>query len=285
MKVRMECIPCFFKQILRVCNECDFQDLFCMDIMKSVSNIVLKDENLKKTPPEVSWKMYEKMREITGVKDPYENIKRRLNEDLLNLEGELRKRILESDNPILMGLKFAIAGNVIDFGAKDGVRKKDVISNLERVLHFNPDGDTFLKFLKDLKKSNKIMYIGDNAGEIVFDKLFIEQLPFEKITYVVRGEPIINDITMEDANYVGITNLVNVIDTGNGIPGVVPHLSSDIFLKAYKESDLIISKGQGNFETLESENKNIYFLFQAKCPVIANYIGLPLNEFVFFNTL
>ncbi|MCK5255186.1 MAG: DUF89 family protein, partial [Deltaproteobacteria bacterium] len=120
----------------------------------------------------------------------------------------------------------------------------------------------------------------DNAGEIVFDRLFIEQLPREKVTYVVRGEPIINDVTIEDAREVDMFELVDVIDNGSDAPGTILETCSHEFQKRFASSDLVIAKGQGNYETLSDINKRIFFLLQVKCPVIAKDIGFEVGSFV-----
>ncbi len=283
MNVKLECIPCFFKQVQKICSECEIDKFKCMDYFKKVSDTILDEKNFSKTPPEISMKIYEILSNGDENYDPYRDKKEKLSKKLLKIENLLREEINKSDDRILTGLKLAISGNIIDFGAKDDVDFGEIFKNIEKVKNFLPDVKTLDKFKKDLDSAKKILYIGDNSGEIIFDKIFIEVLPREKITFVVRGGPIINDVTLKDAKTVGLTKIVNVIDTGLKMPGLLPKLSSREFLKEYSECDMVISKGQGNFETLEGEDKNIYFLFQAKCPVIANYLGLPINQFVFYN--
>ena len=283
MNVKLECIPCFFKQVQKICSECEIDKFKCMDYFKKVSDMILDEKNFSKTPPEISMKIYEILSNGDENYDPYRDKKEKLSKKLLKIENLLREEINKSDDRILTGLKLAISGNIIDFGAKDDVDFGEIFKNIEKVKNFLPDVKTLDKFKKDLDSAKKILYIGDNSGEIIFDKIFIEILPKEKITFVVRGGPIINDVTLKDAKTVGLTKIVNVIDTGLKMPGLLPKLSSREFLKEYSECDMVISKGQGNFETLEGEDKNIYFLFQAKCPVIANYLGLPINQFVFYN--
>ncbi len=228
-------------------------------------------------------KIYEMLSNGNKNYDPYGEKKRNLNREILLMKDDFRGMVLNSKDKILMGLRLAISGNIIDFGAKDGVMREEILKNIERVMDFMPDNKTFEKFKRDVEKAKKILYIGDNAGEIVFDKIFMEFLPLEKVVFVVRGGPVINDVTYHDAEMVGLTKMVKVIDTGAKMPGVIPIRSSKNFLKEYEESDLVISKGQGNFETLEDEEKNIYFLFQVKCPVIARYLNFPLNSFIFYN--
>ena len=131
-----------------------------------------------------------------------------------------------------------------------------------------------------MREAKDILYLGDNAGEIVFDRLFIEQMPHEKVTYVVRGEPIINDVTIEDAREVDMFDLVDVIDNGSDAPGTILETCSHEFQQRFASSDLVIAKGQGNYETLSDVNKRIFFLLQVKCPVIAKDIGFEVGSFI-----
>ena len=135
----------------------------------------------------------------------------------------------------------------------------------------------------DAANAQDILYLADNAGEIVFDRLLIEQLPMQKITVVVKGFPIINDATMEDAVAAGLTEIVSVIDNGSDAPGTILEICSDAFVSRFEQADLIITKGQGNYETLSDIDKNIYFILKAKCPVIASDLGCPIGQMVLIN--
>jgi len=134
----------------------------------------------------------------------------------------------------------------------------------------------------EIEKAKSILYLGDNAGEIVFDMLFIEQLPEEKICFVVRGKPVLNDVILQDALQVGLDKYVEVIDNGSGIPGTILEDCSDTFRKRFESADLVIAKGQGNFETLSQIDKNIFFLLKIKCPVIADLTGMKMDEMAIF---
>ena len=141
-------------------------------------------------------------------------------------------------------------------------------------------GDGLNAFRNAIDQARQILYLGDNAGEIVFDRLLVEILPREKVTYVVKAHPIINDATIEDAKMAGITDLVEVIDNGDDTPGTVVENCSSEFQKRFEEADMIISKGQGNYETLNLVPKNIFFLLMAKCPVIAREIECKQGSLV-----
>jgi len=136
------------------------------------------------------------------------------------------------------------------------------------------------EFSRAIAAAERILYLADNAGEIVFDRLLIERLPTEKVTVAVRGLPVINDATLIDAEYAGITELVEVIDNGSDAPGTILEDCSEAFLERFHAADLIISKGQGNYETLSQVHKDIYFLLKVKCPVVARDVGCQMNSLV-----
>ena len=136
-------------------------------------------------------------------------------------------------------------------------------------------------FKEATEQAEEIFYLTDNAGEIVLDRLLIEQLPYEKVTLVVKGKPVINDATIEDAELAGLPRIVHVIDNGSDGPGTILESCSQSFRDRFTNADLVIAKGQGNYETLSNINKNIFFLLKAKCPVIANHIGCEVGSFVF----
>jgi damage-control phosphatase, subfamily I len=177
-------------------------------------------------------------------------------------------------------LHLAIAGNIIDFGAKHDFSDELIHKEIDDALKVELNNDTVEKFRQSIENAENILYLGDNSGEIVFDKLFIEQLPREKITFAVRGSHIINDALLEDAKTIGLTNIVNVIDNGFNAPGTVLKNCSEEFQTAFNNADLIISKGQGNYETLSESNKNIVFLLKIKCDIVARDLKGKVGDFV-----
>ena len=178
----------------------------------------------------------------------------------------------------------AIAGNIIDFGVKSSLSELEVKKTINDSLSGYLDPEQVRDFKKAVMEAEEILYLADNAGEIVFDHLLIEQLPIEKITVVVKGSPVINDATMEDANVIGLGRIVEVIDNGSDGPGTILHTCSKIFLERFEKADLIISKGQGNYETLSGIDKDIFFLLKVKCPVISEDIGCNVGEMILQKT-
>jgi hypothetical protein len=195
----------------------------------------------------------------------------------------LRRDLEISDNALLTAANFAIAGNVIDSGVKNNLKESDLVEAVEHAAQNALHGDTS-EFVSAVLRAEKILYLCDNAGEIVFDTLLIEQLGSHRVTAAVRGKPIINDALMADARAAGLTDLVPVIDNGSDAPGTVLEDCSDTFKEAFDAADLIISKGQGNFETLSDSDRPIFFLFKAKCPVVAETVDLPLGTHVLRKT-
>ena len=281
MKVFVVCIPCFVKQITEIAkivsNDQDFQMDLLRDALATLSNIPFH----KLKPPQVAKRLHELVKEKSGIDDPYLEIKKRSDALAKRLTDELKKLVKESDDPFEIALRLAIAGNIIDYGQARNVDDSIVEKTIQETLDAKLDKRMIKALYLDIKKSSSILYIGDNAGEIYFDKLFLQMIPNSSITFVVRGRPIINDATMDDAIEAGIHKLTKVIDTGDGTPGVVLEDCSNEFIRAFSEADLIISKGQGNFETLSDiDDKKIYFLLKIKCEPVAQITGHKLGESV-----
>ncbi|MBN1361800.1 MAG: DUF89 family protein, partial [Sedimentisphaerales bacterium] len=144
------------------------------------------------------------------------------------------------------------------------------------------DTDALLDLKGAVAAAETILYLGDNAGEIVFDRLLIEQMPLEKVTFVVRGSPILNDALLADAQAVGLTDLIDVIDNGADAPGTILEGCSKAFRRRFEKADLVISKGQGNYETLSDVDKDIFFLLRPKCAVLARHLNCELGRLILF---
>ena len=282
MKTYFDCIPCFFRQTLDSLRIITDDENIQEEVIRSVMKMAA-DMDLRQSPPVMSKKIHRLIRQLTGVEDPYKQIKANFNTFAMQLYPKAKKYIEESNDKIEAAIKLAIAGNIIDFGINAGLKNHHVQNTIDESLKTSIDPKALQSFKEALDKAENILYLGDNTGEIVFDKLLIEQLPMEKITFVVRGKPIINDITMEDAEFVSMTDLVPVIDNGDDAPGTILEDCSPQFQKKFTHADLIIAKGQGNYETLSDVNKNIFFILKAKCPVIARYLDCEVGSMIFKN--
>ena len=275
MKTYYECMPCFLKQTVHALDAVD--PLYQEAILREVLH-VLGDTDFSLSPPEMVRKVFEVVESYNGKIDYYADAKKKSNNYILNMYEELSEIILNSDDPFDTAMRLAIAGNIIDFGVKHDFSDKLIHAEIEKVLVSKEISSDFLK--DEVKKAEKILYVGDNAGEIVFDKLFLKQLPIEKITYAVRGEAVLNDVLQEDAEMVGLTDMLPVISNGSAFPGTVLSECSPEFKEVFNNADLIISKGQGNYETMSGLDHNIIFLLMIKCPVISRDIGYKAGSFV-----
>jgi len=234
---------------------------------------------LKEPPPLLGQRIHRRLREMTGVDDPYRVAKEHQNQMAQKLLSELRTEIGAAQDPLAMAVRLAIAGNVIDMGANGNITEADVRQAIQHAL-VKPFSGDWQAFCQAAATARRILYLADNAGEIVFDRLLIEQLGPGRVTLAVRGAPVLNDATLADARAVGLHEIVEVIDNGSDAPGTILEDCNRDFIRRFAEADLILAKGQGNFETLSDEPRDIFFLFKAKCSVIAAHVGLPVGTHV-----
>lgn len=228
--------------------------------------------------PALSRELYKLFSERSGVADPYRKVKYDSNARLLYMYEAFRKRIDHSDNPFDTAVRLAVAGNIIDYGVSDSF---DLEQTLEMVESSDFAVDHVAYLQRRISGAKTILYLGDNAGEIVFDKLLIETFHHPNVWYAVRGAPVINDVTREDALQVGMDEVAHVTDNGYDAPSTILERCSGQFLQLFKEADLVISKGQGNLEGLiEEQKRDIFFLLMVKCGVIADRLGVKEGSFV-----
>ena len=278
MKTYFDCIPCIARQTLDSVRLATPDETVHEHVLREVLRTAA-EMDLRRTPPEMAQWIHRRIREQIGQNDPYRRIKDRFNQMALELYPTLQGWVEESDNPRETAVRLAIAGNVIDFGVNSRLSETDVRRSVTHALSTSLDADVD-EFFRAVSDAGRILYLADNAGEIVFDRLLIEQIPAGKVTVAVRGGPVINDATMTDAEDVGMTELVEVIDNGSDAPGTILEDCSQSFRDRFDEADLIIAKGQGNYETLSEVDKDIYFLLKAKCPVIARDIGCQEGDMI-----
>ncbi len=258
-----------------VANDAEIQERVLREVLRLVSAM-----DLTQSPPEMGQKIHRLIREVSGNPDPYAEVKQRFNRLALAAYPEMQSKMRASQEPFETAVRFAIAGNVIDFGVSPALEEDVVGQSMQSALEAPLNRDALKSLQAAIEQSERILYLGDNAGEIVFDRLLIEQIDRQKVTFVVRGSPVINDATMEDARMTGITNLVDVIDNGSDAPGTILEDCSAEFRQRFKTADMIIAKGQGNYETLSQINREIIFLFKVKCPVIAEDVGCETGSYV-----
>ncbi len=278
--MHIDCIPCFRKQAERLIVKHGLSEIPANEVRTEL-NIILDKKAEAFTSPEVGRYLNSLVKSISGITDLYAKEKKEYNEMILQRYDELNRLVQASDNPKFTALRYALAGNIIDFGPPNEFNAQVAFSEaLQKEPSIN-HSETLFKKLNDAKT---VLYLGDNAGEIVADKLFIETIKHPNLYFAVRGSYVMNDITMEDAHFVGIDQLATVISNGYDAPSTILSACSPEFMEIYNKADIIISKGQGNLEGLIKEkNKNIYFLLMVKCDVMARQVGVNQGDVVVWN--
>lgn len=251
-------------------DEAEMEDLL-REIMAQLSRMDFRD-----SPPAVARGIHRIIRRRTGVSDPYREAKTRFNAMALELLPSFEKIIAASPDPFAAAVRLAVAGNVIDLGAKGDLTEREAFDAVACTLDEPLAGD-LEGFREAAIAAGAILYLADNAGEIVFDAPLLRALPAGLVTVAVRGTPVINDAVMENAVAAGIVDIVPVIDNGSDAPGTILRECSAAFQKVFRESDLIIAKGQGNYETLCDEDAPLWFLFKVKCVTIAGHCGMEIG--------
>ncbi len=279
MKTYFDCIPCFIDQALKVArfatDDENIHEQVWREIVRAAGRM-----DLSEPPALMGQYIHQTVRRFSGNEDPYLPLKEHFNQLALKYLPKLRETVQGSNDPLATAVRLAIAGNIIDFAVRTEFDDDMLDRAIEESLTADMPKSNLDDFRRAVSRAQAILYLGDNAGEIVFDRLLLEQLPTGKITFAVRGGPVINDATMDDARIAGITDLVEVIDNGSDVAGTIVRMCSDEFRRRFATADLIIAKGQGNYETLDHPDKDIFHLLKVKCPVIAQDIGCEVGSVV-----
>ena len=291
MQTYLDCIPCFFRQGLTESRLVGSDEADQKRVLNKIAELI-PNLPLHATPPEMALTVHELIVEVIKEEDPYKEIKKMCNDEALALFSELKKRVDNAANPLLRAVELSIAGNIIDYGANadlDLQKELDLLIKQEedRIKNESTGIFAFPEFKDAVIKGKTILIIGDNAGEIVFDRFLMQAIQSinkeASIIYAVREKAILNDATREDALYAGINNEAEIISSGCPAPGTIISLCSEEFCTIFNDSDVIISKGQGNFEGLSDVQQEIFFLFRAKCQVIAREINGKVGDFVLYH--
>ncbi|MDB4583942.1 ARMT1-like domain-containing protein [Draconibacterium sp.] len=277
MNIQLECIPCSINSYLRLVKTGVIPEALQEPMLRRLLRLLSTIE-YNQSPPIIGRKMHRLIREFLQNPDPYHQIKEYYNRMMLELYTDFENLVKESENPIDTAMRLAIAGNVIDFGSK---YQLDVMDTINRVKGAKLAIDDSRHLRHDLNQATSLLYIGDNCGEIVLDKLFLETIDLPEMYFVVRDRPVINDVTIHDAEMTGLTKIAKVITTGDDAPGAVWEATSKEFKDIFTNADVIISKGQGNLEGLiDIPHNNIFFLLVTKCDLIAERVGARKGEFI-----
>lgn len=279
----LDCIPCFVRQAADAVKLCAFSDEDRKNLMHNVLRW-LGDVDFNQTPPAASQMIHRRLRSLLQTDDPYRLAKDQHNKLAAALIPSIRRHIQSSPDPLLTAVRYAITGNIIDLGAKNNIGYGEIYAELQSA-PIQPVFGDMIAFKQAVDKARTILYLADNAGEIFFDRLLIEQLRTAKVTLAVRGTPIINDATLSDARAAGIDDIAEIIENGSDAPGTILDDCNDEFRRHFDEADMIIAKGQGNFESLSDEPREIFFLFRTKCSVISRHSGFCVGTYVAANRL
>ena len=279
MKSDLECLVCLLKQALNTAKIATEDKTLHRKVLDRVAEQIQRS-NLELSPALVSKPVYDIVSEVTGVKDPYKDLKHQTNLEALSLLPELEKIVARANVPLDAALHLAVAGNIIDVGIGHAFDLKNDVQAIMRTKFTIDHTDAFKR---ELQSGRKLLFLGDNSGEIVFDRVLIQELLKRgiEVTFSVKSGPIINDATREDAEQAGLTELVPVIETGSNDIGIDFTRVSSEFEAAFYKADIIIAKGQGNFETCSDAPGNIYFLLKAKCDVVARELRVITGDIVF----
>lgn len=272
MRVDLECFPCLLRQAVEACRLATEEEGKRAEVIRGVLRI-LEGAPPESTPPLLCLRVHEEVKRVTGNADPYREVKRALNHLAREMYPELRRRVEESPDRLLTAVKLAIAGNVIDVGpGMDFDPRRAVAEVMTRDLRPN-----HLEHLRrELERSGTVVYLADNAGEVLFDRVLIETLEDKHVIYVVKRDPLLNDASLEDARFAGMEELAEVVEVELDPQTVYTPSQAEML----REAEVVISKGQGNFETLEGTGANLFYLLMIKCPVVARKLGGKVGDLV-----
>lgn len=278
MRTERDCLPCFYKQIRRTLTYAGVNGERGRRI-KRKAEAIIESASFDEIPARTTTLIHRLIRQETGV-DPYQQIKETYNRLALERLPELRRMVHENADRLEGSVRVAIAGNVIDFGIFDSV---DLDKSLAESFSLPLSLADYRNFSKAVHSARRLLYLCDNAGEIVFDRVLIETLrDMDKdVTAAVKGFPVINDATLADAAHAGLYECATVIDNGNDGIGTLLESCSPQFMESYRSADLIISKGQANYETLmQTKDERVFFLFKVKCPVVAGFLNRENGDII-----
>jgi len=273
VKIQPECYPCLLRQAVSALHMTGIQKAEQIEILKEVFGVFQASEPTA-TPPAIATVVNRIIQDQTGIVDIYSEYKQQSTEQVLALYPQLKKLVENSDDPLDTAVRLSIAGNIIDVVNNHDY---DLLKTIERAIQGPLEGSNLEELRSALNNVKQVLFLADNAGETVFDRLLIETLALP-VTYVVKGGPMMNDATWEDALTAGIDRVARLTTIGEPSIGILPDYFSPEFGELLSQAELIISKGQANYETLEELSYPAFFLLQVKCPHIEAGSGLPLGQ-------
>ena len=284
MPLNFNCLSCNINQVIKIS---DVLNLHRKDEEKIIRDVLkyLSMADYSKCNPEIMGEIWEIICGSINNDNPYNSLKNFYNTEIQKMHNEIVSIIEKSDNKFFACMKIAIVGNLIDFAAKYTFKMEDLKKRINDSKNIQLTIDHSMQLCRKLKQAGSLLYLGDNCGEIVLDKIFLEyikqEFPEIKIFYGVRGKPIVNDVTHEDASMINMESVAQVIDNSDKSPGTIIEKTSEQFREIFYAADLIISKGQGNYESLLTTDRGgIFFLFMAKCEPIAEKMNVGIMSVI-----
>jgi len=276
LRTYLDCYPCFLRQALNAARRAGADEQQQASVVKRVLSL-LEEISLDANPPDIAYRVHQIVSRTVAVDDPYREAKETSTREALALYPRLKELVMRSEDRLDTAIRISISGNIIDFGYKD--KLDDLWGTVEHVLEQTYAINNSAQLRAQLERVDRLLYLADNAGETAFDRVLIEELPLP-VTYVVKGGPILNDATMEDALAAGLDTCATLFSNGSQAPGTILPLCSDAFRQLYAAAPLIVAKGQANYETLSDAGAQVFCLLQVKCPVIALDVGVPTGSIV-----
>jgi len=281
MKLHDKCLPCVVNQVIKVANITGITKK--EELLREVFTYLSK-MNFDETTPEIIGEIFDMIKRHTKNPDPYKETRNYYNTLFMELLPEFERKIDQAENSFMLAVRYAIVGNIIDFNPIHNTLLEDIYDCFDNMEQLELAIDDSSALMKDISIAGTLLYLGDNCGEICMDKILLKKIkelnPNVKLFFGVRGKPVVNDSISDDAYSVGIDEYAEIIDNGDGSLGTVLNRTSPAFKEVYNKADVVIAKGQANYECLSEEDKNIYFLLMTKCDVIAKDIGVEEKKMI-----
>lgn len=281
MRIHDKCLPCVVNQVIKVA---DITGIDNKEELLREAFTYLSKMDFGTTTPEIIGEIFDMIKRYTNNPDPYKEIRNYYNALFLKLLPEFERKLEQTENPFQSAIRYAIVGNIIDFNPVHNTLLEDIYDYFEKAEELELEIDDSLALMEDVLNAKNVLYLGDNCGEICMDKILLKKIKElnrnVNLSFGVRGKPVVNDSIAEDAYFVGIDEYAEIVENGDGSLGTVLNRTSPEFKAVYKKADVVIAKGQANYECLSEERKTVYFLLMTKCDVIAKDIGAKEQKLI-----
>lgn len=282
MKIQEKCIPCIVNQAIKTANMVGLKEKDVL--LRRVFTYLSKVDYKSSSTPELVGEIFSLLKQETGNDDPYKETRVYYNNMFLKWLPELEQEINTSADSFQESIKYAIIGNIIDFNPVHDVSLMEIEACFAKLKEEPLEWDDSGALKQEIRKADTLLYLGDNCGEICLDKILVKKIkeinPLCQVFFATRGTAVVNDSVEEDAYFVGMDAYATIISNGDSSLGTVLQRTSQEFQEIYRNADIVIAKGQANYECLSDEKKNLFFLLMTKCKVIADDIGVPEMKLV-----